>query len=50
MYLTAFIVFFIAWLVGWGVLQVGGSLMHLLIVTAVAALILHFVTERRAAG
>ena len=49
MYLNAFIVFFIAWLVGWGVLQVGGSLMHLLIVTAMAFLIVHFLKERRVA-
>jgi hypothetical protein len=38
-----FIVLLIAWIMGWGVFHVAGGLIHLLLVLAVIALILHFV-------
>lgn len=38
-----FIILLAAWILGWGVFHVAGGLIHLLIVFAVIALILHFV-------
>lgn len=38
-----FIVLLIAWILGWGVFHVAGFLIHLLLIAAVIALILHFV-------
>jgi Flp pilus assembly protein TadB len=39
----AFIVLLIAWLLGWGVFHVTSFLIHLLLIAAVIALVLHFV-------
>lgn len=38
-----FIVLLVAWILGWGVFHVASGLIHLLIIFAVIALILHFV-------
>jgi hypothetical protein len=38
-----FIVLLAAWILGWGVFHVAGGLIHLLLIAAVIALILHFV-------
>jgi len=42
-----FVVLLIAWLGGFTVFHVAGGLIHLLLVLAVIALILHFVVGRR---
>ena len=39
----AFIVLLIAWILGWGVFHAAGFLIHLLLIAAIIALILHFV-------
>jgi len=38
-----FIVLLLAWILGWGVFHVAGFLIHLLLIAAIIALILHFV-------
>ena len=38
-----FIVLLAAWILGWGVFHVAGGLIHLLLIAAVIALVLHFV-------
>jgi hypothetical protein len=38
-----FIVLLAAWILGWGVFHVAGALIHVLLIAAVIALILHFV-------
>ena len=38
-----FVVLLVAWILGWGVFHVAGALIHLLLILAVIALILHFV-------
>jgi Family of unknown function (DUF5670) len=38
-----FVVLLVAWILGWGVFHVASGMIHLLIVAAVSALILHFV-------
>jgi hypothetical protein len=43
MFMILCIVLAVAWLFGWGALHIGGSLIHLLVVLAVIALIVHFV-------
>ena len=42
-----FIVLLVAWLLGWGVFHVATSLIHILLIVAVIALILHFVRGGR---
>jgi len=44
-----FVVLLIAWILGFGVFHVAGGLIHLLIIGAVIALILHFVRGASAA-
>ncbi len=44
-----FVVLLIAWILGFGVFHVAGGLIHLLIIAAVIALILHFVRGASAA-
>lgn len=44
------IVFFIAWILGFTVFHVASALIHILIVVAIIALILHFVRGTRAAA
>ncbi len=38
-----FVILLITWIMGWGVFHVAGALIHLLLVFAVIALILHFI-------
>ncbi len=38
-----FVVLLLAWILGWGVFHVASGLIHLLLIVAVIALILHFV-------
>ncbi len=38
-----FIILLLAWIFGWGVFHVASGLIHLLLIVAVIALILHFV-------
>lgn len=38
-----FIVLLLAWILGWGVFHVASGLIHILLIVAVVALILHFV-------
>lgn len=42
-FLVLFFVLFVAWLVFWAVLHLAGGLIHLLLIIAAIALILHFV-------
>jgi len=48
MLLILFIVLLVAWLLGWGLFHVAGGLIHLLLILAIIALIVHFVRRRRA--
>jgi Family of unknown function (DUF5670) len=48
MFLILFMVLLVAWLLGWGAFHVAGGLIHLLLVIAVIALIVHFVRGRQA--
>jgi hypothetical protein len=47
MFLILFMVLLVAWLLGWVGFHVAGGLIHLLLIVAVIALILHFVQGRR---
>ena len=38
-----FIILLVAWILGWGVFHVAGAMIHILLLAAVIALILHFV-------
>ena len=44
-----FVVLLLAWILGFGVFHVAGALIHILLVLAVIALILHFVRGTRTA-
>ena len=44
-----FVVLLVAWILGFSVFHVAGGLIHLLLIFAVIALILHFVRGTRAA-
>ncbi|MBV9294682.1 MAG: lmo0937 family membrane protein [Acidobacteriaceae bacterium] len=48
MFLILFFVLLIGWLVAWAAYHVAGGMVHLLLIIAVIALILHFVRGRRA--
>ncbi len=48
MFLTLCIVLLLVWLVGWGAFHVAGGLIHLLLILAVIALVVHFVRGRGA--
>jgi len=48
MFMTLFIVLLLAWLLGWGAFHVAGGLIHLLLILAVIALVVHFVRGRGA--
>lgn len=48
MFLVLFIVLLVAWLLGWGAFHVAGGLIHLLLIVAIIALIVHFVRRRTA--
>jgi hypothetical protein len=47
MLLILCLVLFLAWLLGWGAFHVAGGLIHLLLIVAVIALIVHFARGRR---
>jgi len=44
--LTAFVVLFVAWALGWFVFHLAGGLIHLLLVVAVISLVVHFTRGR----
>ena len=46
MLLILCVVLLVAWLLGWGAFHVAGGLIHLLLIVAVIALILHLVRGR----
>jgi Family of unknown function (DUF5670) len=48
MFLILCIVLLVAWLLGWGAFHVAGGLIHLLLIVAVIALVVHFVRGRGA--
>ncbi len=47
MFLILFVLLLAAWLLGWVGFHVAGGLIHLLLIVAIVALILHFVRGRR---
>jgi len=48
MLLVLFAVLLVAWLLGWAAFHVAGGLIHLLLIVAIIALIVHFMRRRRA--
>jgi hypothetical protein len=46
MFLILFVVLLVAWLLGWAAFHVAGGFIHLLLIVAVIALIVHFVRRR----
>ncbi len=48
-FLVLFIVLVIGWIVAWAAFHVAGGLIHLLLLFAVIALVMHFVRGRSAA-
>lgn len=46
LFLVIFFVLLVIWLLGWTAFHVAGGLIHLLLIVAVIALILHFVRGR----
>jgi len=46
MFMLLFVILLVAWLLGGFALHVGGDLIHILLIVAVIALILHFVRGR----
>jgi hypothetical protein len=47
MLIGLFVVLMVLWLLGWAAFNVAGGLIHLLLVLAVVALIVHFMRGRR---
>ena len=45
-FLIIFIVLLLAWIFSWAIFHVAGALLHILLIVAVIALILHFVRGR----
>lgn len=43
LFMILFIVLLLAWIFGWGVFHIAGGLIHILLIVALIALILHFV-------
>ena len=41
------VILLVAWLLGWGVFHVAGSLIHLLLVIALVVFLVNFITGRR---
>jgi uncharacterized membrane protein (DUF485 family) len=50
MFFVLFVVLLLAWLLGWVGFHIAGGLIHLLLIVAFIALILHFVRGRRVWG
>jgi len=48
MLVTAAVVLFVLWLLGFSVFNVAGGVIHILLVLAVISILWHFVTGRRA--
>jgi hypothetical protein len=48
MFLVLFFILLIVWILGWAAFHVAGGLIHLLLILAVIAIIMHFVRGRRA--
>ena len=48
MFLILFVVLLVIWLLGFAAFHVAGGFIHLLLLLAVIAIIIHFVTGRRA--
>jgi len=46
MFMILFVVLLVAWLLGWFTFHVAGGLIHILLVVAVIALVVHFVRGR----
>ena len=42
-FMLLFIILLIGWILGWGVFHVAGFLIHILLIVAIIALILHFI-------
>ncbi len=42
-FMLLFIILLIGWILGWGVFHVASALIHILLIVAIIALILHFV-------
>jgi len=49
MFLVLFVVLLAAWLLGWFAFHVAGGFIHLLLIIAIIALIVHFARGRRTA-
>jgi len=43
-----FVILLIAWILGWGVFHVASAMIHILLVVALIALVLHFIRGPRA--
>ncbi len=43
LFMLLFIILLIAWILGWGVFHVASALIHILLIVAIIALILHFI-------
>jgi hypothetical protein len=43
LFMILFIILLLAWIFGWGVFHVASGMIHLLLIVALVALILHFV-------
>lgn len=48
MFRALFIILLLAWLLTWGFLRIATGMVHLLLVIALVALVLHFIRGRRA--
>jgi hypothetical protein len=46
-FLILFVVLLLAWILSWAIFHVAGGLLHILLIVAVIALILHFVRRPR---
>ena len=49
LFMILFIVLLLAWIFGWGVFHVTTGLIHILLIVALIALVLHFVRGTRTA-
>ena len=47
-FLILFFVLFVVWVLAWAAFHVAGGLIHLLLLLAVIAIVMHFFTGRRA--
>ncbi len=47
LFLILFVILFLAWLFSWAIFHVAGAALHILLIVAVIALIIHFVRPKR---